>query len=118
MRHTVGLGFEKPKVNRDDLELALGELLDGKPVSEPTNEAVGCLIGRVKRPAPSGDVTYSNQVARILQNRCVKCHQEGQIGPFALTSYDEVVGWAEMMREVIHERRMPPWMAAACTWRL
>jgi len=108
----VGLGYEKPKVNRDDLELALGELLDGKPVTEPTTEAVGCLIGRVKRPLPSGDVTYSNQVARVLQNRCVKCHQEGQIGPFALTSYDEVVGWAEMMREVIHERRMPPWLAA------
>ena len=25
--------------------------------------------------------------------------------------YDEVVGWAEMMREVIGEGRMPPWFA-------
>jgi hypothetical protein len=70
------------------------------------------LIGRVKRPDPSGNVTYSNQVARILQSRCVECHHEGHIAPFALTSYDEAVGWAEMIREVIHERRMPPWLAA------
>ena len=44
----------------------------------------GCLIGRVKRPEPSGDVTYSKQIARILQNRCVECHHEGQIAPFSL----------------------------------
>src|SRR5262249_420250 len=67
---------------------------------------------RVHRAAPGGDVTYSKQIARILQNRCVECHHEGQIAPFSLTSYDEVVGWAEMIREVVHERRMPPWLAA------
>jgi peroxiredoxin len=108
-----GVGFQKPKPTRNDLELALDELLAGKAVSQPTAEVVGCLIGRVKRPDPSGDVTYSNQIARILQKRCVECHHDGQIAPFSLTSYDEVLGWAEMIREVVHERRMPPWLAAA-----
>jgi peroxiredoxin len=107
-----GIGYQKKEANRNDLQLAVEELLAGNAVSEPTTEAIGCLIGRAKRPTPSGEVTYSNQVARILQARCVECHHEGQIAPFALTNYDEVVGWAEMMREVIHERRMPPWLAA------
>ena len=69
---------------RGDLEVALDELLAGKAVSQPTTEALGCLIGRVKRPEPSGDVTYSKQIVRILQNRCVECHHEGQIAPFTL----------------------------------
>ncbi len=107
-----GIGYQKPKATRADLVTALEELLAGKPVGEPTVDAVGCLIGRVHRPAPKGEVTYSNQIARLLQNKCVECHHQGQIAPFALTSYDEVVGWAEMIKEVVHERRMPPWMAA------
>ncbi len=108
-----GVGFQKQKANRDDLAIAIDELLAGKPVSQPSTEAPGCIIGRVKRAAPSGDVTYSDQVARILQSHCVECHHEGQIAPFALTNYEEVVGWAEMIREVVHERRMPPWLASA-----
>lgn len=107
-----GIGYQKAEANRHDLQLAVDELLAGKTVSQPTNPAIGCLIGRVHRPEPSGEVTYSNQIAAIIENRCVECHHEGQIAPFALTRYEEVVGWAEMMQEVIHERRMPPWMAA------
>jgi peroxiredoxin len=107
-----GIGFQKPEAGRHDLKQAVDELLAGKPLSEPTTKAAGCLIGRVKRPEPGGDVTYSNQIARILQSRCVECHHDGQIAPFSLTSYDEVFGWAEMIREVVHERRMPPWLAA------
>jgi peroxiredoxin len=108
-----GIGFQKQDANRHDLKLALDELLAGKPVSVATTEAQGCFIGRVKRPDPSGEVTYSNQIARILKDRCVECHHEGQIAPFSLTSFDEVVGWAEMIREVTSQRRMPPWLAAA-----
>jgi peroxiredoxin len=107
-----GIGFQKPKATRDDLKEAVDQLLAGKPLSQPTTEAVGCLIGRVHRPSPSGDVTYSKQIARVLQSHCVECHHEGQIAPFTLTSYDEVVGWAEMIKEVVHERRMPPWLAS------
>ena len=33
----------------------------------------------------------------------------GQIGPFALQNYEEAVGWAEMIEEVVRDGRMPPW---------
>ena len=33
------------------------------------------------------------------------------MAPFTLSSYDEVVGWAETIREVVQEGRMPPWFA-------
>jgi peroxiredoxin len=106
----TGAGYVKPKLNERFLASALDEVLAGKPVSKPVVRADGCLIGRVKHE-PKGDVTYSNQIARILNNRCVNCHRPGEVAPFAMTSYDEVQGWAEMIGEVVSEGRMPPWFA-------
>jgi thiol-disulfide isomerase/thioredoxin len=97
---------------RDDLRIALEELLAGKLVSVPETEVAGCLIGRVKEGAENATFTYCRDVAKILQANCVECHQAGEIGPFALTDYDEVVGWADTMVEVIDDGRMPPWHAS------
>ena len=106
-----GVGYVRDKATREDLRVALDELLAGKSVSQPEASAVGCFIGRVADPKPDSQVTYSDHIAQILQRRCVECHRDGEIAPFALTSYDEVVGWAETMAEVIREHRMPPWHA-------
>jgi len=108
----TGVGYAAPKLERRDLAVALEELLAGKEVSVAVTEARGCLIGRVREVNDDSEVTYSNQVARIFQDRCVGCHREGQIAPFAMTNYDEVAGWGEMIAEVVGESRMPPWHAA------
>jgi peroxiredoxin len=106
-----GVGTIRNAPKRRDLAEALDELLAGQPVSQPTTEVVGCHIGRAKSPRPDATVTYSNQIARLLQKRCVECHRDGDIAPFALTDYDEVAGWAEMIAEVVRDQRMPPWHA-------
>lgn len=105
-------GVIKPKAKRQDLRIAIEELLAGQPVSSPTTEAVGCFIGRMKQPDESSPVTYCKQIARILQQNCVECHRKGEIGPFQLEDYDEVVGWADTIIEVIDDGRMPPWHAS------
>ncbi|MBX7166731.1 MAG: thioredoxin family protein [Pirellulales bacterium] len=109
---TTGVGYGKKEITREDLIVALEEVLAGKPVSVAVTPAPGCHIGRVPKVSPHGDVTFSNQIVRIINNRCVQCHREGQIGPFAMTSYDEIVGWGEMIREVVNDNRMPPWHAS------
>jgi peroxiredoxin len=106
-----GVGYTRNEATRHDLRDALDELLSGKPVTTQVTEPVGCLIGRVRQPDPHSSVTYSRQVARIFQERCVECHREGEIAPFTLTSYADAVGWAEMIAEVVNEDRMPPWHA-------
>lgn len=111
-------GYARPQVKRRELATALDELLAGKEVSQPVTTVTGCQIGRKPRPvsngtAAKGDVTFSKDIAPLLQNRCVSCHRPGEIGPFALSDYDEVVGWAGMIREVVEEERMPPWSASA-----
>jgi peroxiredoxin/mono/diheme cytochrome c family protein len=107
--YDIGSGYAKPKVSKQDLANAINELLAGKEISKPRTEPIGCLIGRVREAQNDCDVTYSNQIARIFQERCIECHRPGQIGPFALQSYDDAVGWSEMIDEVVRDGRMPPW---------
>lgn len=99
---------------RNDLKIAIEEMLAGKPVSTPITEATGCLIGKVKRGSGDlvdNDITYSQHVVPVLQKHCLECHRAGEIGPFAMNSYDEVAGWADTMLETIDNGRMPPWHA-------
>jgi peroxiredoxin len=96
---------------REDLREAIVQFLQGQPVSVPVTAAAGCLIAK-RRPVDSNArVTFAGQVSRVLNRHCVECHRPGEIGPFALTDYEEVVGWADMILEVVADNRMPPWHA-------
>ncbi|MBY0587150.1 redoxin domain-containing protein [bacterium] len=107
-----GVGYIRPESNRADLRIAIDELLEGKSVSVASTPAPGCFIGRVRSSTNGSDVTYTKQISRILQQRCVECHREGAIAPFALTNYEDAAGWAETVLEVIQAQRMPPWHAS------
>ena len=97
---------------RRDLAIALDELLAGKAgQSGGRGQSRAAALAASKQPVANSEVTYGKQIASILNKNCVFCHREGQIGPFPLTSYEETVGWAEMIREVVQEQRMPPWHA-------
>jgi mono/diheme cytochrome c family protein len=61
--------------------------------------------------APVTKISYARDVAPILEAKCVACHQQGGIGPMALTNYQMVKGFAPMIREVIRTDRMPPYHA-------
>jgi hypothetical protein len=64
-----------------------------------------------EKPAPKEAITYAKQVSRIIQDRCQTCHHAGTAAPFSLLSYKDVVRWADTIREVVTEKRMPPWHA-------
>lgn len=71
--------------------------------------AEGCALefpARDRHMAETPD--YETEVAPILIERCVGCHVEGGIGPFAMNSHQMVQGWSPMIREVIMTQRMPP----------
>ena len=104
-------GVQKQKAEQRYLVDAIEAVLAGKPVAVANTEVVGCHIGRVLSPKSDSEVTYSKQISRILNERCISCHRPGEIGPFSLTNYSETVGWAEMIDEVVQQQRMPPWHA-------
>ncbi len=107
-----GIGYLRESADSTELKNAIDAVLAAKPVDIPEVAAPGCLIGRRRASSTSnGDVTYANQISRIVANRCLQCHREGEIGPTDFSKYEDVAAWSDMMLEVIQNRRMPPWHA-------
>lgn len=104
-----GYTFKNAKPKRHDLENALKELLAGKEITNPQNEADGCLITRRDRLKNKSDITYAKHVSRILHQRCADCHRPGNAAPFALLTYEDADEWSDMILETVVDRRMPPW---------
>ncbi len=58
---------------------------------------------------PAQEVNFSEHIAPIIYNNCTSCHRSGEIGPMALTNYEEISSWAPMIEYVTGIRYMPPW---------
>lgn len=67
----------------------------GEPGGESTGDAAA--------------VTYHETIRPLVEQHCMGCHQPGNIGPFDLTSYDEVFVLREAIALSVMERTMPPW---------
>ncbi len=61
--------------------------------------------------AAAGDhqVTFTRDVAPILQRSCQSCHRVGSIGPMSLVTYEETRPWARSVKQKVAQREMPPW---------
>jgi peroxiredoxin len=108
-----GVASRREKATRDDLAEALDEVLAGKKVTVAETEADGCVLNRGGKKPAKTEVTYTRDVAPLLQKRCQVCHRPGQSAPFALMTYDDAVKQGAMLKEVTAQRRMPPWHADA-----
>jgi len=56
-------------------------------------------------------VTYTKDIAPLLNDRCAYCHHPGGSAPFSLLTYDDVKRRATQIGEVTKRRYMPPWKA-------
>jgi peroxiredoxin len=136
-----GLSARRDTPEKNYLVDAIEAVLAGRAVAPETTQVVGCPIERTvpskvtRRLAAAGAsrtppsrpdekttassdpphgvdrVTYSSDVAPILNARCVPCHRPGQVAPFPLLTYDQALRWATSIAEVVTEGRMPPWHA-------
>src|SRR5437016_6496232 len=59
--------------------------------------------------AGAAQVTFSKDVAPILQAKCQECHQPNSIAPMTLITYQDARPWAKAIRERVITRQMPPW---------
>jgi hypothetical protein len=55
------------------------------------------------------EVTFSKDVAPILQEKCQTCHREGQMAPMSLVTYEQTRPWAKAIKTRVVARQMPPW---------
>ena len=111
-QYGVGFARDEPRVRY--LEEALDAVLAARAPAVRATNSPGCAIepSKASTPATAETITYSRDIARIIQNNCVECHRAGGVGPFALDSFEAVSRRANMIRAVTQEGTMPPWFAA------
>jgi hypothetical protein len=56
-------------------------------------------------------VTFSKDVAPVLEKNCQGCHRPGEAAPFSLLTYEQARPWAKAMKEAVLLKKMPPWFA-------
>ena len=74
---------------------------------------VPLLAQSIGAAAAAGKVTFTTDIAPILQENCERCHREGGVAPMALSTYEQVRPWAPMIKvkTQIRDRMgaMPPY---------
>jgi peroxiredoxin len=106
---------DRTKVVRQDARAALVALLEGKTIAFPRTLAAGCAIFREPlKPAvgvKTAAVTFTRDVAPILNKSCVSCHRDGEVAPFSLQTYPQARTWATQIKDYTARKLMPPWKA-------
>lgn len=105
------IGGARPNASRNDLELAIDDILAGRPVAVAETLVDGCIITPPSHPELPAGVTWSSMIAGMVHSRCSGCHQPGVAAPFSLRSYEDVTEHADMIAEVVENETMPPWYA-------
>src|ERR1700688_5005485 len=59
--------------------------------------------------ASNPQVTFTKDVAPLLQNRCQVCHRPDTFAPMSLLTYEDVRPWAKSIKQKVLAREMPPW---------
>jgi len=67
------------------------------------------IAGRGWAQTTPNQVTFTKDVAPILQRACQNCHRAGSIGPMPLLTYNDARPWARAIKQQVVQRNMPPW---------
>ncbi len=54
-------------------------------------------------------VSFTRDVAPILQQNCQICHRPGSVGPMSLLTYDQAKSYAPLIKYQVVAREMPPY---------
>jgi mono/diheme cytochrome c family protein len=54
-------------------------------------------------------VTFTKDIAPILQRACQSCHRPGSVAPMSLLTYEDARPWARSIKQRVSAREMPPW---------
>lgn len=104
------IGRRRPKAEKEFLADAITLASNGKPVAVAETKPVGCLFELPPKGDEKAKVTYTRDIAPIIHTRCLNCHREGQVAPFALANYEQTAKRSKQIVRVTQDRIMPPWI--------
>jgi hypothetical protein len=70
---------------------------------------VGAMCTAAYAQPTTAGVTFTKDVAPILQKACQNCHRPGAIAPMSLLTYQDARPWARAIKQKVVAREMPPW---------
>src|ERR1700741_2070136 len=75
--------------------------------------AAGALYPAITARQPASPaaapVTFTKDIAPILQKSCQNCHRPGAVAPMSLLTYQDARPWARSIKAKVVAREMPPW---------
>src|SRR2546425_5630090 len=86
----AALGKINQVVKSNDLSDAISALLANRPIEHPQTDPVGCPFEAWDAKMQAAKLTYTRDIAPIVNANCIQCHRAGEIAPFPLTSYTDV----------------------------
>ena len=107
-RAVAAANGENDRVSRNYLDEVLSAAVLRGPDVPDVAWSGGHAIAYETLNDSADEVSYSEEVAPILLQRCQTCHQDGGVAPWSMSSHQMVSGWAPMMRETLLTLRMPP----------
>jgi len=74
-----------------------------------TSLTLAASLAAIALPATAQEVTFTKDVAPILQAKCQVCHRPNTFAPMSLLTYEETRPWAKSIKQKVAAREMPPW---------
>lgn len=104
-----GLGYALDYPRHTYLRNALDAVLLGNTPDIAATTAPGCALDlAAQEKNVTNTATYHRDIARLLNQNCIECHRPDGLAPFSLTSYDDVIEHAGMIRKQVERGAMPP----------
>ena len=70
---------------------------------------LAAIVGVAASAPAQSQVTFTKDIAPILQRSCQNCHRPESMAPMSLLTYKDVRPWARSIKERVATRQMPPW---------
>lgn len=103
-----------PAQDTGEADASTGVATSDAPADDAAD--VGTTDGAAPTGPLDGTITWHRDVRPLVERSCVACHQDGNIAPFTLQSYDEAWPLREAIAGVVAARTMPPWLPGpGCT---
>jgi hypothetical protein len=105
------VGVVRETIGAEYLRDAIVSVLGREKLNTPSTGAPGCILGFSRPAEDARPITWYNQISRFVQFNCVECHRPGEVAPFSLEKYQQVLSKKAMIKYVLEEGIMPPWFA-------
>lgn len=75
--------------------------------------STGPIVAKAdEKPAPNDTdkvFTYSADVAKLINEKCVSCHRPGDVAPMSFVGYENAKKYSKMIAYTTAAKKMPPW---------